>query len=104
MLPSPKSPKSPKHFSMIRGFHLADFFTLGNAACGVAAVLFAMLYIDSKAATHFFSSAAMMAAAFVFDVLDGYIARLRRQHSTLGRELDSLADILSFGIAPAALG
>lgn len=104
MLPSPNSPQSPKHFSMIRGFHLADFFTLGNAACGVAAVLFAMLYIDSKAAAHFFSSAAMMAAAFVFDVLDGHIARWRRQHSALGRELDSLADILSFGIAPAALG
>lgn len=46
----------------------------------------------------------MMAAAFVFDVLDGRIARWRHQHSALGRELDSLADILSFGIAPAALG
>ncbi|HWT72640.1 MAG TPA: CDP-diacylglycerol--serine O-phosphatidyltransferase, partial [Oxalicibacterium sp.] len=38
---SPGTP--PKHFSMLRGFHLADFFTLGNAACGVAAVFFAML-------------------------------------------------------------
>ncbi|MDN5882167.1 MAG: CDP-alcohol phosphatidyltransferase family protein, partial [Nitrosospira sp.] len=89
---------------MIREFRLADFFTLGNAGCGVAAVLFAMLYVDSRSAVHFFSSAAMMAAAFVFDVLDGRIARWRRQHSALGRELDSLADILSFGVAPAALG
>lgn len=88
---------------MIREFHLADFFTLGNAGCGVAAVFFAMLYIDSRSMAHFYGSAGMMAAAFLFDVLDGRIARWRRQQSTLGRELDSLADILSFGIAPAAL-
>jgi CDP-diacylglycerol---serine O-phosphatidyltransferase len=36
------------HFSMMRGLQLADFFTLGNAACGVAAVFFAMLYIESR--------------------------------------------------------
>ncbi|SCY29029.1 CDP-diacylglycerol--serine O-phosphatidyltransferase [Nitrosospira sp. Nl5] len=100
----PPSPDPPKHFSMIRGFQLADFFTLGNAGCGVAAVLFAMLYVDSQSLTHFFSSAGMMVAAFIFDVLDGRIARWRHEHSALGRELDSLADILSFGIAPAALG
>jgi CDP-diacylglycerol--serine O-phosphatidyltransferase len=89
---------------MIRGFQLADFFTLGNAGCGVAAVLFAMLYVESKSVGHIYSSAAMMAAAFVFDVLDGRIARWRHEHSALGRELDSLADVISFGIAPAALG
>jgi CDP-diacylglycerol---serine O-phosphatidyltransferase len=100
----PPSPDRPKHFSMIREFQLADFFTLGNAGCGVAAVLFAMLYVESKSTAHIFTSAAMMAAAFVFDVLDGRIARWRHEHSALGRELDSLADILSFGIAPAALG
>ena len=100
----PLSPDRPKHFSMIREFQLADFFTLGNAGCGVAAMLFAMLYVDSRSVIHFYSSAAMMVAAFIFDVLDGRIARWRHQHSALGRELDSLADILSFGIAPAALG
>ncbi|KIO48341.1 CDP-diacylglycerol--serine O-phosphatidyltransferase [Nitrosospira sp. NpAV] len=100
----PPSSNPPKHFSMIREFQLADFFTLGNAGCGVAAVFFAMLYIDTQSTAHFYSSAGMMAAAFVFDVLDGRIARWRHQHSALGRELDSLADILSFGIAPAALG
>src|SRR5688572_25098221 len=101
-MPQPADP--PKHFSMIRGFQLADFFTLGNAGCGVAAMLFAMLYVASQSAIHFYSSAAMMVAAFIFVVLDGRIARWRRQHSALGRELDSLADILSFGMAPAALG
>jgi CDP-diacylglycerol--serine O-phosphatidyltransferase len=89
---------------MIRSFQFADFFTLGNAGCGVAAVFFAMLYMESESVAHIFSSAGMTVAAFVFDVLDGRIARWRHAHSVLGRELDSLADVLSFGIAPAALG
>lgn len=94
----------PKHFSMIRGFHLADFFTLANAACGVAAIFFAMLYMASPSSTHFFAAAAMAPLAFLFDVLDGRVARWRQRHSALGRELDSLADVISFGMAPAALG
>jgi CDP-diacylglycerol---serine O-phosphatidyltransferase len=89
---------------MIREFHLADFFTLANAACGVAAVFFAMRYVGSQSPAHFFAAAALAPAALAFDVLDGRIARWRHQHSALGRELDSLADILSFGLAPAALG
>ena len=88
---------------MLRDFHLADFFTLGNAACGVGGVLFAMLYMQTQLAFHFFAAAALAPAAFVFDVLDGKIARARHQHSALGRELDSLADVISFGVAPAAL-
>ena len=93
-----------KHFSMIREFHLADVLTLANAACGVAAVFFAMLYMGSHAPSHFFTAAALTPAALVFDWLDGRVARWRHTHSALGRELDSLADIISFGIAPAALG
>ena len=93
-----------RHFSMLRGFHMADFFTLGNAACGVGAVFFAMLYMASDLPFHFFAAAALAPAAFVFDVLDGRIARARHQHSALGRELDTLSDVISFGVAPAALG
>ena len=89
---------------MIREFHLADFFTLGNAACGTAAIFLAMLYVADQAVEHFLVAAAMAPAAFVFDVLDGRIARSRQEHSALGRELDSLADVISFGVAPAALG
>jgi CDP-diacylglycerol--serine O-phosphatidyltransferase len=92
-----------RHLSMIRGFHLADFFTLGNAACGTAAVFFAMLAMASTSTAPLLASAAMAPAAFIFDVLDGRIARWRRQSSELGRELDSLADVISFGVAPAAL-
>ena len=93
----------PRHFSMIRGFHLADFITLGNAACGVLSVLFAMLYMASNSLSHFLWAALMTPLALIFDVLDGRIARWRHQHSALGRELDSLADVISFGVGPAAL-
>ena len=96
--------KERKHFSMLRGFHLADFFTLANAACGVAMIFLAMIYVGNASAAHFYAAAAMAPAAFVFDVLDGRIARWRHTHSALGRELDSLADVISFGVAPAALG
>ncbi|MGV3492538.1 MAG: CDP-alcohol phosphatidyltransferase family protein [Ramlibacter sp.] len=98
------SAQRPRHFSMVREFHLADFFTLGNAACGVGAILLAMLYMASDDARHFLWAAALAPAAFAFDVLDGRIARARHQHSALGRELDSLSDVISFGVAPAALG
>ena len=95
---------APRHFSMIRGFHLADFFTLANAACGVAAVFCAMTYFGSPSAAGVYAAFALMLAALVFDVLDGRVARWRRQQSILGQELDSLADVISFGVAPAALG
>jgi CDP-diacylglycerol--serine O-phosphatidyltransferase len=93
----------PRHFSMVRGFHLADFFTLGNAACGVGAILLAMLYVAGGDRSHFLAAAALAPAAFICDVLDGRIARARHQHSAMGRELDSLSDVISFGMAPAAL-
>ena len=96
--------RPPRHFSMLRGFHLADFFTLGNAACGMASVFFAMQYMATGELRQFLLSALMTPIALVFDVFDGRIARWRQQHSSLGRELDSLADIVSFGVGPAALG
>ena len=96
--------REPKHFSMIRGFHLADFFTLANAACGVGGVFLAMLYLQAGSRTHFYAAAAMAPLAFFFDWLDGNVARWRHQHSALGRELDSLSDVISFGVAPAMVG
>ena len=92
-----------KHFSMIREFHLADLFTLGNAACGVGAIFAAMSYVESGSLAHFLIAAAFCPLAFVFDALDGRIARWRHKHSLMGRELDSLADVISFGVAPAAI-
>ena len=102
--PTPVAARPRKHFSMIRGFHLADFFTLGNAACGVGVVFLAMAFVASQQRAHFLWAAALAPAAFIFDVFDGRIARWRQTQSALGRELDSLADVISFGVAPAALG
>ena len=93
----------PPHFSMIRGFHLADWFTIANAFCGMGAVLAVMAYLQGELASGLYVAAALVPAAFVFDVLDGRIARWRQTQSALGRELDSLADVISFGVAPAAL-
>ncbi|AVQ80957.1 MULTISPECIES: CDP-alcohol phosphatidyltransferase family protein [unclassified Variovorax] len=101
---TPSPAPARKHFSMIREFHLADVFTLGNAACGVGAVFLAMAFMASQSLPQFLWAAALAPAAFIFDVFDGRIARWRQTQSALGRELDSLADIISFGVAPAALG
>ncbi len=94
----------PRHFSMLRGFRLADFLTLGNAACGVAGVFCAMAFVRDGRLAWFYAAALLAPAAFIFDVLDGKVARSRHAHSAFGRELDSLADVISFGVAPAALG
>jgi CDP-diacylglycerol--serine O-phosphatidyltransferase len=93
----------PKRFSMIREFQFADWFTLANAVCGTGAVLTCMTYLETGDVTRLYFASAAVFAALVFDVLDGRIARWRQTSSALGRELDSLADVISFGMAPAAL-
>jgi CDP-diacylglycerol--serine O-phosphatidyltransferase len=97
------TPSKPKPFSMIREFHLADWFTLGNAAAGVGALFSVMTFLKSGDVDHVLLACSLIPVAFVFDVLDGRIARWRQQSSPLGRELDSLADVISFGVAPAAI-
>lgn len=49
----------PKHFLMLREFHLADVLSLANAACGLAAVVFAMHYTSSRLPLHFFAATAL---------------------------------------------
>lgn len=95
--------KPHKPFSMIREFHLADWFTLANAVCGTGALFSMMTYLQTTDVRHIYFACGMVFAALVFDVLDGRIARWRRQTSTMGRELDSLADVISFGVAPAVI-
>src|SRR5690606_21166108 len=94
----------PRHFSMFRDFQLADWFTLGNAVCGTGAVFAAMRFLQDGVVRDLLAGMALIPLAFVLDALDGRIARWRKVASTLGRELDSLADVISFGLAPAALG
>jgi CDP-diacylglycerol---serine O-phosphatidyltransferase len=88
---------------MIREFHLADWFTLANAVCGTGALFSAMSYISTEQVLHVHLACGLIFAALVFDVLDGRIARWRQKSSAMGRELDSLADVISFGVAPALL-
>ena len=93
-----------KPFSMIREFHLADWFTLANAVCGTGALFSTMTYLETGHARHVYFACGLVFAALVFDVLDGRIARWRQMTSIMGRELDSLADVVSFGVAPAIIG
>jgi CDP-diacylglycerol--serine O-phosphatidyltransferase len=92
-----------RHFSLIRSFHLADLFTIANGFCGVAAIFEAMKFLSARDERHIYVAALLIPIALVFDALDGRVARWRHSASPLGRELDSLADVISFGVAPAAI-
>jgi CDP-diacylglycerol--serine O-phosphatidyltransferase len=91
------------HFTMIRGLQLADLFTIANGCCGVGAIFHAMRALAEDDPRQLWFAAALVPLAIVFDVLDGRVARWRHSASAMGRELDSLADVVSFGVAPAAI-
>ena len=88
---------------MFREFHLADWFTLANAVCGMGALFSMLTYLQTNDAMHVYFACGMLLAALGFNILDGRIARWRQQTSAIGRELDSLADVISFGVAPAVI-
>jgi len=88
-------PSNPLHFR--RGMYLLpSAITIGNMFCGYAAMVYAMRG-DLDTAAPF------IGIAVVLDMLDGRIARMTNTSSAFGLELDSLADIISFGVAPAVL-
>lgn len=90
---------------MLRSYTLADVFTLANAACGTLCLFLCLEYIASgKLKSLLWFAFGTLAMALLCDILDGYIARKGRKPSILGADLDSLADIISFGVAPAVLG
>ena len=103
MLSAMKMPKLQKPFSMIREFHLADWFTLANAVCGTGALFSMMTYLQTADVRHVYFACGLVVAAGIFDVVDGRVARWRQKTSAMGRELDSLADIISFGVAPVVI-
>ena len=88
---------------MIREFQLADWFTLANAVCGAGALFSIMTYLEVNDVKHVYIAAGLVFAALIFDILDGRIARWRQKSSAMGQELDSLADVISFGVAPAII-
>jgi CDP-diacylglycerol---serine O-phosphatidyltransferase len=89
---------------MLRSYTWADLLTLANASCGTLSMFACLSYIAGDRTRQIAVAFVLPIFALVFDVLDGYVARLdRRRQSRLGADLDSLADIVSFGVAPAVL-
>ena len=76
---------------------LPSLFTLGSMFCGYACIVYAMR-------GEFVTAAPFIGLAIVVDMLDGRVARMTGTTSAFGIEFDSLADIISFGVAPAVLG
>lgn len=95
----------PHRLSMLRSYTPADLLTLANASCGTLSIFFCLSYIADDRSGQVWAAFVLPIFALAFDVLDGYVARLdSRRRSRLGADLDSLADIVSFGVAPAVLG
>jgi CDP-diacylglycerol--serine O-phosphatidyltransferase len=63
-----------------------------------------MTYLQGNDVRHVYFACALVLAALLFDIADGRIARWRQKSSLMGQELDSLADVISFGVAPAVIG
>ena len=82
--------------NMLSLMKIADIFTVGNLCCGVLSIFLAN---DGL----FDLSALLLFLAVVFDVLDGKIAGLMHQKNLFGKQIDSMSDLVSFGVAPALL-
>ena len=95
---------SQKPRSIFRSFVLADVITLANAGLGMAAILLCFHHVSGSRTPGLRAVFILLPLALACDVLDGFVARRLRRHSLLGADLDSLADIVTFGVAPAVLG
>ncbi|KAH8117326.1 CDP-diacylglycerol-serine O-phosphatidyltransferase [Phellopilus nigrolimitatus] len=91
------------HFSLVRNFRLADLVTIMNGFCGSFSVFSSARYLISNDEAFLYAALAYPLAGLMFDFFDGKVARWRKSSSMLGQELDSLADLISFGVAPALL-
>ena len=93
-----------KHLSLLRSYTLADVFTLLNGSCGTISIFLCLNYVAMKDKTLLWIVFLLLPVALGCDLFDGYLARRGTRKSLLGADLDSLADIISFGVAPAVLG
>jgi CDP-diacylglycerol--serine O-phosphatidyltransferase len=103
MTDTPSTPARKKRFSMLREFAAPDWLTLANGFCGAGSILAAMQYVATQDRGYLWTAMALLPIALFFDFMDGRVARWRHRSSMLGADLDSLADVISFGMAPAAL-
>jgi CDP-diacylglycerol--serine O-phosphatidyltransferase len=91
--------------SMLRSYTPADVLTIANASCGTIAIFLCLDYMAFDDQRRVWIAIGLLPAALVFDIFDGYVARLNpRRQSVLGADLDSLADVISFGVGPAVIG
>jgi CDP-diacylglycerol--serine O-phosphatidyltransferase len=94
-----------RRMSLLRSYTWADVLTIANASCGTIAIFLCLDYLATERARFLWAAFILLPIALVCDVLDGYVARLNpRRQSVLGADLDSLADVISFGVAPAVIG
>jgi CDP-diacylglycerol--serine O-phosphatidyltransferase len=91
-------------FSFVRGLSLSDYITLANGLGGAGAVLAVLGYMANGHVAFLVTAMALYPLCLAMDFLDGRVARARGKSSALGADLDSLADVVSFGVAPAAIG
>lgn len=90
---------------MLREYTAADALTLGNAICGTVAIFLCLDYLAAGDRRLLWIAFLLLPVALACDVLDGYVARLSKTRQSLfGADLDSLSDVISFGVAPAVLG
>jgi CDP-diacylglycerol---serine O-phosphatidyltransferase len=82
---------------------LPSLVTLLNGACGFAAIIFASKAVEAGDGGYFVLAAYLVFLAMVADMLDGRLARMSQSTSSFGGQLDSLCDVISFGVAPAFL-
>lgn len=94
-----------QHFSLVRAMHLADLITELNGACGILSIFSSLRYClgDPAALGNVWTALALLPLGLFFDFFDGKVARWRNKSSMMGQELDSLADLISFGVAPAVV-
>src|SRR5437762_1692709 len=97
------STRPRRHFSMLRRYQLAGLITLARGAAGTASLFATMSYLTMPEYWRIYLALSLLPLALILDIADGKVARRHRQQSPFGQELDSLADIVSFGVAPAAI-
>jgi len=95
---------APENGDRVKIYLLPNLFTAGNLACGFFALTWMFKYDPPDTGSEPIRRAIwLILAAFAFDFFDGRVARVTKKESPFGREFDSLADIVSFGVAPAFL-
>ncbi|KAH3668698.1 hypothetical protein OGAPHI_002452 [Ogataea philodendri] len=92
-----------RHFSFVRNLHMADFITMLNGFSGFYSIISCLRFTLTNKPHYVQRAIFFILLGLFFDFFDGKVARLRKKASLIGQELDSLADLISFGVAPASI-